>query len=37
MKQTETSKKDLQQPGNHAAMTTPHPNRFAVKRGTKHD
>lgn len=35
MKQSEYEKKEVRQPGNHAAMTTPHTNRFSVKKGKK--
>jgi hypothetical protein len=35
VKQTEITQKELRQPGNHAAMTTPHKDRFAAKKDKK--
>ncbi len=35
MKQKDHQQNELCQPGNHAAMTTPHENRFSAKKEKK--
>ncbi len=35
MKQKNYPQNELRQPGNHAAMTTPHEDRFSVKKEKK--
>lgn len=37
MKESVPEAKELRQPGNHAAMTTPHPGRFLRKKDAAHD
>lgn len=35
MKKVENARNELREPGNFSAMTTPHENRFAPRKGKK--